>query len=324
VRNNTISHCEQTGVVGSLGAAFSTVTGNHIHDIHVRKLFTGAEMAGIKLHAAIDCEISRNRIHRTCRGLWLDWMAQGTRVSRNLFYDNASQDLFVEVNHGPFVVDNNLFLSPASLLDVSEGGAYAHNLIAGRIVSQPELRRDTPFHPAHSTAMAGLVNIHGGDNRFYNNLFVGPGSATPGTDKPAGKSAGKRPWQTTGFGLWVYDTREFPLQTAGNVYYNASRPYAKETKPLVDAADPKIQLVEQGQHAYLHLTLGPTVRQPGTKLVTTQLLGKARIAGLPYENADGSPLAIDADYFGNTRNKANPTPGPFENPAAGPLVLKVW
>ena len=41
----------------------------------------GAEMAGIKFHGAIDVEISRNHIYRTCRGLWLDWMAQGTRVS---------------------------------------------------------------------------------------------------------------------------------------------------------------------------------------------------------------------------------------------------
>jgi hypothetical protein len=65
----------------------------------------------------------------------------------------------VEVNHGPFVVDNNLFLSGVSLLDMSEGGAYAHNLMTGRIISRPELRRSTPFHPAHSTAVAGLVNI---------------------------------------------------------------------------------------------------------------------------------------------------------------------
>ena len=38
-------------------------------------------------------------------------MAQGTRVSGNLFHDNPSEDLFVEVDHGPFLVDNNLFLS---------------------------------------------------------------------------------------------------------------------------------------------------------------------------------------------------------------------
>ena len=111
VRNNIISHCEQAGIVGSLGAAFSVVTGNTIHDIHVRRLFSGCEMAGIKFHGAIDVEISRNHIYRTCLGLWLDWMAQGTHVSGNLFHDN-DLDLFVEVNHGPFLVDNNLFFQP--------------------------------------------------------------------------------------------------------------------------------------------------------------------------------------------------------------------
>ena len=33
VRNNHISFCEQTGIVGSLGCSFSTVTGNEIHDM---------------------------------------------------------------------------------------------------------------------------------------------------------------------------------------------------------------------------------------------------------------------------------------------------
>ena len=125
---------------------------NTIHDIHVRRLFSGAEIAGIKFHAAIDTVISGNHIYRTCLGLWLDWMAQGTRVSANLFHDNG-RDLFVEVDHGPFLVDNNLFLSAASLLDVSEGGAYAHNLFNGTFGSAPEPNRETPFHPASQTAI---------------------------------------------------------------------------------------------------------------------------------------------------------------------------
>ncbi|MEI6197329.1 MAG: right-handed parallel beta-helix repeat-containing protein, partial [Verrucomicrobiota bacterium] len=68
VRGNDISFCEQGGIVGSLGGAFSTITGNNIHDIHMRRLFGGAEMAGIKLHGAIDVEIRGNHIYRTCRG----------------------------------------------------------------------------------------------------------------------------------------------------------------------------------------------------------------------------------------------------------------
>ena len=123
--------------------------GNTIHDIHVRRLFTGAEMAGIKFHGAIDVQISRNHIYRTCRGLWLDWMAQGTRVSGNLLHDNnESEDLFVEVDHGPFLVDNNLFLSPVSLTSDSQGGAYVHNLFAGSLRIIPYDGRQTPFHKA--------------------------------------------------------------------------------------------------------------------------------------------------------------------------------
>jgi alpha-N-arabinofuranosidase len=307
VRNNTISHCEQAGVVGSLGAMFSTVTGNTIHDIHVRRLFTGAEMAGIKFHAAIDTVISDNNIYRTCLGLWLDWMAQGTRVSANLFHDN-DRDLFVEVDHGPFMVDNNLFLSRASLLDVSEGGAFVHNLFAGNLVSSPELNRETPYHPAHSTVVTGLTNVHGGDCRFYNNLFIGRGESSA-------KGA-------TGYGLSMYDQRPYSLQTGGNIFYNGAQPYAKEANPVRVAADPKVQLVQEGNRAVLHWAIGPELKSVKTKLVTTALLGKALIPKLPYEAADGSPLKIDKDFLDKKRSKAHPTPGPFEKPGTEPITMQ--
>jgi alpha-N-arabinofuranosidase len=321
VRNNTISHCEQAGIVGSLGAIFCTVTGNTIHDIHVRRLFSGAEMAGIKFHAAIDTTIRGNHIYRTCRGLWLDWMAQGTRVSGNLFHDNAAEDLFVEVNHGPFLVDNNLFLSAVNLLDMSEGGAYAHNLFTGKITNRPEPSRDTPFHPAHSTTVAGLVSTTGGDDRFYNNIFVGNGETLTSDRKGNVKELR---WISS-FGLWGYDGRELPLHTGGNVYYNGAEPYAKEADPLTLAdLNPGIRLAEEGGRTVLHLTLGKSLRKVATTRVTTQLLGKATIPGLPYENPDGSPLQLDTDYFGKRRDKSNPLPGPFEKPGTGALTLRVW
>jgi len=316
VRNNTISHCEQAGIVGSLGAVFSRITGNTIHDIHVRRLFTGAEMAGIKIHAAIDVEISRNRIYRTCRGLWMDWMAQGTRITGNLCYDNSEEDLFMEVDHGPFLVDNNLFLSGVSLRDMSEGGAYAHNLMTGKITSRPD-GRSTPYHQAHATALAGMSNIKGGDNRFYNNILVGGGGPAPQGDK--------NPPPAAEFGLWVYDAREYPLQTGGNVYYNGARPYSKETNPLVPSGGvPKVRVVEEGDRVFVHFAVGPELEQAVTTLVTTGLLGKAVISQLPYENPDGSPLTIDTDYFGAKRKAARPTAGPFEHPGQGDLKLKVW
>lgn len=302
VRNNHISHCEQAGLVGSMGAVFSTITGNVIHDIHIRQLFSGAEMAGIKIHAAIDTEIACNHIYRTSRGIWLDWMAQGARVTRNLLHDNnASEDLFMEVNHGPFLIDNNLFLSGRSLFDMSQGGAYVHNLFAGRILLRPELRRETPFHKAHSTELAGLRNIQGGDDRFYNNLLIQPG------------------------GLDGYDKVTLPMQIEGNVYYNGAKPYLKETNCLEKAEfNPEVKVIEEDESVFLHITLDDSVHALDNPLVTTTLLGRAIMPNAAYENPDGTPLKIDTDYFGKKRSEANPSAGPFENPGEGKLTLKVW
>ena len=301
VRNNHISHCEQAGVVGSMGAVFCTITGNVIHDIHVRRLFSGAEMAGIKIHGAIDTEISHNHIYRTCLAVWLDWMAQGTRVTGNLFHDNDT-GLFVEVDHGPFMVDNNLFLSGRSLLDVSEGGAYVHNLFAGPIEPHPELSRETPFHKAHSTAVAGLQKIEGGDDRYFNNIFAGS------------------------TGLVPYDKAVRPMQMAGNVFLKGAKPAKAEQDSLVlPEFDPEIKLVEEKDGVYLHVTFdNMQTEKPSRQLVTTKLLGRAKVPDLPYEQPDGSPLKIDTDYLGKKRPDKNPTPGPFENPGQGKLVLKVW
>ena len=302
VRNNTISHCEQAGIVGSLGAAFSTVTGNTIHDIHVRRLFSGAEMAGIKFHAAIDVEISRNHIYRTCRGLWLDWMAQGTRVTANLFHENRDQDLFVEVDHGPFLVDNNLFLSPMTLLVVSQGGAYVHNLIAGGIRVNDLDRRQTPFHKPHSTELAGMHDNPCGDDRYYNNLFVERGD------------------------LSQYDAARLPVWMDGNVFLKGTKPSRHETDPLLKPqSDPAFKLVEKADGFYLEVTFDKAwAGERPRKLVTTELLGRAAIPNLPYERPEGTPIRVNTDYFGKSRNETNPTPGPFENTGTGSLVLKVW
>ena len=303
VRNNIISHCEQTGIVGSMGCAFSIITGNTIHDIHVRRLFGGAEMAGIKLHGAIDVEISHNHIYRTIRGIWLDWMAQGTRVSANLCHDNADQDLFVEVNHGPFVVDNNIFLSGAMLRTSSQGGAYVHNLILGGVHRQNVFdRRMTPFHKAHSTELGGLHDNPCGDDRYYNNLFVQAAD------------------------LSSYNAAVLPVVMDGNVYLKGAKPSRQEATPLLKPDfDAAVKLVAKADGFYLEMNTDKTWSSARSrKLVTTELLGLAAIPGLPFEAPDGSPYRIDRDYFGKPVNAANPVPGPFAQPGVGQCELKVW
>jgi alpha-N-arabinofuranosidase len=277
------------------------VTGNTIHDIHVRALFTGAEMAGIKFHAAIDVEICGNHIYRTCRGLWLDWMAQGTRVSRNLIHDSARQDLFVEVNHGPFLVDNNVFLSPQSILTFSRGGAYVHNLMAGSVDVRDYDKRLTPFLKPHSTALAGMHDNPSGDERYFNNLLIGAGDLSP------------------------YDRARLPVVMQGNVFVGGAKPCRHEVAPLlVPKCDPALRLLEQGDATHLEMRFDPAwIRARVRGLITSDTLGQAAIPKLPFVAPDDSPIRIDTDYFGKRRDESAPTPGPFEAPGAGALRLKL-
>ncbi|WP_408070878.1 right-handed parallel beta-helix repeat-containing protein [Butyrivibrio sp. JL13D10] len=195
VRRCEIHDCGQTGIVGHLGAIFSTIEDNHIYRINNKHNLEGAEIGGIKLHAAIDVLIRRNHIHNCTRGLWLDWQAQGTRVSQNFFHDNTppvgteiadglalGEDIFVEVSHGPTTIDHNILLSDISCRISTQGIALVHNLIGGSFsyVGQGtdnggkkfQSCRYTPYHVPHSTKIAGFMTILHGDARFYNNIFV--------------------------------------------------------------------------------------------------------------------------------------------------------
>lgn len=324
VRDNTISDCDQAGICGSLGAIFSEISGNHIYNIHAKRQIGGYEMAGIKFHGAIDTVIKNNRIHNAYFGLWLDWMTQGTRITGNLCYDNSDYDLVVEMNHGPFLVDNNVFLSDACILDQSQGGAYAHNLMAGKIDSHPDGSRTTPYLKPHSTELGGRGGGPAGDNRFFNNIFVGSSPLTTAEVAPADANTTAMS-RARGFGLWVYDARRTGLKTGGNVYYYGTRPYAQETNALVlPGSHPVPRLEETGGRVLLLLSLGPDLKRADTGFVTTELLGKTAVSGLPYENPDGSPLRIDTDYFGKPRSAAKPAAGPFEQAGQGELRLTAW
>ncbi|MFW6368137.1 MAG: right-handed parallel beta-helix repeat-containing protein [Spirochaetota bacterium] len=216
VRGNAIHNCEQAGIVGSLGAIESVIDDNEVSYIHVQRRFGGAEQAGIKLHAALDTVIRSNRVHHTNRGLWLDWMTQGTRVTGNLFYANdTAEDLFLEVNHGPYLIDNNTLLSRNAIRDLSEGGAFLFNYVAGMIQASSEPRRSTPWMDAGATTIAGFAPVRGGDNRFYGNTFVGPG-ATAESGCATEAHHGLK-WKVC-YGLACYNEPEFATKGSANRY----------------------------------------------------------------------------------------------------------
>ena len=59
-------------------------------------------------------------------------------------------------------------------------------------------------------------------------------------------------------------------------------------------------------------------------LVTTELLGQAKVPDLPYLQTDRAPYRLDVDYLGRKRDADRPFPGPFEVSEGGRLELKVW
>lgn len=297
VRRNHISHCEKNAIHGSLGAVYSEISGNDIHDICTRGWLKGADTAGIKFLCGVDMVIRDNHIYRCGQmaGIWIDWMGQGTQVSGNLLHDNTGifSDIFLEMQHGPIVVANNIFLSNRSLSINSEGLALVHNLVAGTTANFND-PRTTPFQPAHALTLAGVHAACGGDHRVHNNLFIGN-------------------W--TGGG-------RLPNFSSGNVFTGSATPFtfAPAKVPNFDA---KLKLTQKANGWYLALAQDKTWRNGANgQLVTTQSLGKAAITKCAYENADGSPLTLDTDYFGKKRDARRPFPGPFETPVNG--EVKVW
>lgn len=403
VRRCHIHDCGQTGIVGHLGGVFSIIEENHIHHINHRQDLFGAEIGGIKMHAAIDVVFRRNHIHHCTRGLWLDWQAQGTRVTANLFHDNTppehvslgnsfmvGEDLFVEVSHGPTLIDNNIMLSPAAAKLSTQGLAFVHNLIAGSFTavgsgtdngsSRFPSPRYTPYHMPHRTEIAGFMTFLHGDARFHNNIFVqqplptnleqavqqdltkmkAAGDAgeafaekpnfTPGTHpyqgyptadeyfarfhaanhpflvalqsgkhveymaaaKARGETIDLDPNEIKGMlsSDRYYD--HLPVYTGGNLYFNGAKPCDKEQNFVVDtdhSIDLRLENVD-GNYV-LKTNLYEAMPELSTQMITTEVLGEAFEPEQKFENADGTPIAFDIDYFGAQRT-ATPVPGPFE------------
>lgn len=303
VRNNTIYNCEQTAICGTM-AAFSEVYGNHIYNIHVKDQYNGYEIAGIKFHGAIDAVIRDNRIHDcTSFGMWLDWMTQGTRVLSNLMYNNGN-DLFIEVSHGPYIVDNNLFLSSHSLMQSTDGGAYLNNLFGGRLTLQADYTRFTPYQLNHSTELKGVSPIKHGDLRFYNNIFVGRG------DKEL-------------YGLDFLNEVKGPIYAEDNLFCNGARPMKEKEQGVVeDTFNPSFNVEEVGDEVYITFEGETKLSRLKGKPVNTERLGVAKLTTYPFENADGTPFLLDKDFWGKERSTVSPSIGPFEILSGN--RIKVW
>ena len=353
VRRCQIHDCGQTGIVGHLGGVFSIIEENHIYNINNKQNLAGAEIGGIKMHAAIDVIYRKNIIHHCTRGLWLDWQAQGTRVTENIFYDNAlpfdldqipkehvreacmgmGEDIFVEVSHGPTLIDGNLLLSKRSLKLASQGIACVHNVIAGSLVSigigtdngtiNVPSPRYTPYHEPHGTAVRGFMTFLHGDCRFYNNIFiqqkVHPVFVKMQEDYKANPD---QLWDDNNFevGTFRYDSyptyeewnkmfdgycgmgspasdryySALPVWSKDNVYINGAKPWKNEPNPqILDLGEKLYFEIQEVDDSFTFSTNLYDFVSDKGSVITTDDLGFAFEPEQRFENPDGSKIVIN-------------------------------
>ncbi len=363
VRNCDIHDCGQTGIVGNLGAVFSVIENNTIHHINNKRDIAGAEVAGVKLHAAIDVIIRNNRIYNNTRGIWLDWQAQGTRISCNLFYDNCAkydylltkegasglgigEDLWLEVSHGPTLVDNNIFLSERAVRLAANGVAFVHNLFNGSLTgvgrgvkngtSVYDSTRYTPIHKPHSTSVTGIMSILHGDVRVYNNIFVGR-EIRPGMYKFVEESVNdewddfnlmcgtvpfngymtEKTWKEhfAGYcGEGSEETRDkyympLPVWTGGNAFFNGAKPCDIEDDYMFnDSFDAEI--IKDFSEATPKIGCNFIDLLPKVELIDSDLLGEAFEPEERFETPEGEDIVFDIDFYGQKRS-GKIIPGPF-------------
>ncbi|GID29332.1 right-handed parallel beta-helix repeat-containing protein [Paractinoplanes brasiliensis] len=341
IRRNTIYDCGQNGIVGHLGCVFSTIEDNHIYNIALKREFYGYEIGGIKLHAAIDVEIRHNRIHDCSLGVWLDWQTQGTRISRNVLYNN-SRDIFIEVSHGPYLVEHNVFASPAAIELFSQGGAFVSNLILGTVRVEAVMDRATPYHRPHSTQVAGYAYIRAGDDRWIGNLFVGGDPAVaygPGAEGKAPALSGTSAYDgyPASFEAYIERIQSQPpgdhqryldvvqaVYAHSNVYAAGARPFDGETNPAV-APSATATVVEEDGAVYLVTELPAAFDETRLIPVTGRDLPRVRFADAEFEERDGTPAVLDVDLVGTRKAGDSRFPaGPLAGLASGESRTRIW
>ena len=369
VRRCHVHHCEQTGIVGRMGGVFSTIEDCHIHHICNSQQLGGAETAGIKLHAAIDVTIRRNHIHHCTMGLWCDWQAQGTRITGNLFHDNdppaediprvpggmPSCDVFIEVSHGPTLIDHNISLSRVSFKLASQGVAVVHNLCLGPLTSIGSgtdmplsngsmFQRYTPYHIPHRTEVAGMMTFLHGDDRIYNNIFIQNWPVKPEeTRRDMGFAMRDNQVQGTGvfdeyptYDEWIsrfeldnpqpnmmvlqdYHFQKLPVWINGNAYFGGAQSWKNEREKFMGGSA-YVRLTERDGKRYLDTNVYALLKGWTTDLIDSDTLGEAFEPSQRFENPDGSTIVFDRDYFGNHRG-LSAMPGPFADGDAAKAAL---
>lgn len=149
-------------------------------------------------------------------------------------------------------------------------------------------------------SLGAVRSVIEGNDSFLNNVFVDPA------------------------GLSAYDGATEPVRCEDNLFLGASAPSLHDLHSfrLRDFPVSSIQSKAVDEQVFFDCDAG-WEGFPCEGFDTIRL-GRNCINGLPYENADGSPLVLDHDYLGVVRRAEQFGPGPFVSLTREALPLQIW
>ena len=291
IRNNVIRRCGQAGIAGQKGATRSVISGNLIEDTNCRREFGGWETAAIKFHNSVDTVISGNLIRGVYRqkqgafGIWIDFGNQGIRITRNVIYNTEAATVFLEMNHGPTLVDNNVLVGK-DVRSNSEATVFAHNLFVDcGYAYHPDVERRSQYFEPHTAKVVGRKTGTARDDRWFNNIFVRRG--LEGVKTAAG------------------------YQSDYNVFLEgAQKSSFDDGHSVADAAAVGLSIEDGTAGATIVFSINSAASLLNGPQVGAALVGEFPTVGQTLEDRDGNPVTVETDINGRE----------FRAPVSGPLA----
>lgn len=302
VRNNIIRRCGQAGIAGADGATRSLIEGNLVEETNYRKEFGGWETAAIKFHGSVDTVIRGNLIRGVYHqkegayGIWMDWANQGTRITGNVIYGTQAEAIYLEMNHGPTLIDNNVLVGRGSK-GSSEATIFAHNLFADSGYEHtPDESRQSGYYKPHTKVVAGRKTGTARDERWFNNIFVRRG---------------------------LHNVKEAPgYASEHNVFLEGAKPSSfGDKQSVVDPHVTGFRVEDRPLGASITFSANQDALEMHNPRVDAALVGVFPTVGQGIEDRHGRPITVDADI--NGRRFEKPVPGPLADLKAGPNEI-VW
>ncbi len=315
VQNNIITNCGEYGIAGQKGFSRSLIKGNLIEDINTDRLLGGFETAGLKVWNCTDLTIESNVIRRVYKsnysvfGMWIDYANQGTRITRNIVYDNSGDAIWLEANFGPNLLDNNIFVGNGSDrgIDCHSGGTIlAHNLLYRchinygiqyfDQVSGGEGRGAYVVNP-HTAEIYLFTNVQNVYNKVYNNIIAG---------------------FSTSSNFFAYSDEGGVINN--NLYMEGAPLSPGGTDATESDASIDFNISETPTSATVSFTMDDSFQDMNTPLVTNELIGRIPLPRQGIEDQFGNPITVNGDYDLSMRD-STPTVGPIEDLVVGENVL---